>query len=370
MILRWTLKEMRRARFRVLASAAAVAAAFTLVTVFESIWTGEVEQVVAYIENTEADVWVMQRDVKNMHMASSFVRDTKRDQVAEVEGAAQVDAILYMSTLIEAGDRGWFSYIVGVERRGQLGGPWAMTAGSDEVQPGEAIVPSVLARLSNVGLGDRISVAGSIFRITGLSEGTFSMGNPVTFVNSLDLASILTLAGYDSYILVKARPGVSAEVLAAQVRAHVEDVEVLTAREFADSDRVLGKQMGVEVIALMTIIGTSLAVLLVMFVLYIHTSRIQRELAVLKALGFRNRHLYTAVALQAIVITGLGFLLAVVLALSLQALAPSLLPQLAVKVTGPVLAKVGIAGLLVATLATLVPARRVGAVDPMSVFQS
>jgi ABC-type lipoprotein release transport system permease subunit len=361
MILRWTLKEMRRARFRVLASAAAVAAAFTLVTVFESIWTGEVEQVVAYIENTEADVWVMQRDVNNMHMASSFVRDTKRDQVAQVEGAAQVDAILYMSTLIEAGDRGWFSYIVGVERRGQLGGPWAMTAGSDEVQPGEAIVPSVLARLSNVGLGDRI---------TGLSEGTFSMGNPVTFVNSLDLASILTLAGYDSYILVKARPGVSAEVLAAQVRAHVEDVEVLTAREFADSDRVLGKQMGVEVIALMTIIGTSLAVLLVMFVLYIHTSRIQRELAVLKALGFRNRHLYTAVALQAIVITGLGFLLAVVLALSLQALAPALLPQLAVKVTGPVLAKVGVAGLLVATLATLVPARRVGAVDPMSVFQS
>lgn len=370
MILRWTWQEIRRSRLRVLASASAVAAAFALVIVFESIWAGEVDHVVEYIEHADADVWVMQRDVSNMHMASSFVRDTTRDRVAEVPGVAQVDSILYMSTLVDAKGRGWFSYIVGLERSGQLGGPWAMAKGTDHVGRGEAVVPAVLARMSNVGLGDRVSIAGSSFGIVGLSTGTFSMGNPVTFVHRADLANILTLGGYDSYILAKADSGIAPEALATAIRERVDDVTVLTAREFAASDRILGEQMGVEVLALMTFIGTGLAVLLVMFVLYLHTTRIQRELAVLKALGFRNRHLYLGVALQGFVITGLGFGIAMFVAIGLQAIAPSLLPQLSIQVTGSTLAKVGLVGLGVALVASIVPARRIGAVDPMTVFQS
>lgn len=370
MIARWTFKELRRSPGRVLASSSAVAAAFALVMVFESIWAGEVSQVVAYIESAGADAWVMQEDVTNMHMSSSFVRDTKRDLVREVDGVARADAILYTSTLVEAGSRRWFSYVVGVERPDQLGGPWAMARGASAVGRGEAVIPAVMARLSDVGIGDQITVAGERLAIVGLSEETFSIGNPVTFVHGLDLADILTLSGYDSYVLAKAEPGVSPGELARRIRDQVGGVEVLTTGQLANSDRVLGEQMGVEVIALMTVIGTGLAVLLVTFVLYIHTSRIQRQLAVLKALGFRNRHIYAGVALQAAAITGLGFVLAAGLSVSLAALAPLLLPQLTMKVSAAVLARVAAIGLLVAIAATLVPARRVGAVDPMSVFQS
>lgn len=36
---------------------------------FDAIYRGEVERAVTYIRRMDADVWVMQRGVSNMHMA-------------------------------------------------------------------------------------------------------------------------------------------------------------------------------------------------------------------------------------------------------------------------------------------------------------
>lgn len=368
MIARWTVKALVRARARVLGSILAVGAAFALVITFRAVWEGETRQLAVYLERAGADVWVMQAHVSNMHMASSFISEGKRNEIAEVDGVRSVAGILYLNTMVQAGGRQWFCYVVGIDEAGQPGGPWSLAEGRPDVSVGEAVIPETLSRLTGTGLGDEIQIADRRFTVVGLSRETFSVTNPVAFVHAADLADLLSLTGYDSYILVQSDPGVAPSDLATRIREEIDGVAVLTTAEFVDNDLQLARQMGTELIALMTTICAVLATLLVGFSLFIHTSHNRRELVILKTVGFANRHIYGSVLIQAVVLTGLAFAFAVGVVEILALVGPRLAPILSLSVTSTTLLKIGIAGLAVALTATLLLARRIARVDPMSAF--
>jgi putative ABC transport system permease protein len=370
MIQRWAIKTLLRSRLRTLGSALAVGAAFALVIMFRAVWEGETEQLAVYLERAGADVWVMQAHVSNMHMASSFIAEGKRNEVARVPGVQSLAGILYLNTMVEAGDRQWFSYVVGLDEAGQMGGPWSVPQGRSHVGPGEAVIPETLALLTETEVGDEIQIADHRFTVVGLSAETFSATNPVTFVYAADLADLLSLTGYDSYILVRSEPDVSPGLLAGRIREEVDGVEALPTPEFVENDLQLARQMGTEVIALMTMLCAALATLLVGFSLFIHTSHNRRELVILKTLGFSNRHVYGTVLSHAVVLTGVALAFAVSAVEVLAIVGPRLAPILSLSITARALLEIGVAGFAVALAATLMLARRVARVDPMSAFNS
>lgn len=368
MIGRWGLKGIVQARARFVASTLAVATAMLLVIVFRAVWEGETKQLAVYLEEAGADVWVMQAHVSNMHMASSFISKGKRNEIARVPGVDDLAGILYLNTMVQAGDRQWFSYVVGLEEPDQIGGPWAMRGGTTELGDHDAVIPETLSRITDTSVGDTIEIGDRSFTVVGLSEGTFSVTNPITFVRAGDLADLLSLVGYDSYVLVRAAPGADPGALAEAIEDEVDGVEAMTTAELVASDVQLARQMGTEVIALMTAICAVLAVLLVAFALYIHTAAGRRELAVVKALGFRRRHVYQSVVLQSAVLTGAAFALALVGAGLIVVLGPRVAPVLSLSLRAPAVLEVGAAAFVVAVLATLAVARRVARVEPASVF--
>jgi len=370
MIMRWTVKSLLREPMALLGGAAAIAAALVLVMLFEAIWQGESSQVIAYVRKADADVWVMQKGVSNMHMATSLLDSWKESSVAEISGVADVTPILYMNTIVQVGNRNWFAYVVGLAPDARRGGPWDIAQGEARAQPGETVIPAMMATISEVKVGDAVQVANKTFRISGLSNGTFSMANPVLFVHADDLREILSAYGFVSYLLVKAQPGVAPAALAARIREQVNNVSALPRDAFVQSDYEMAIMMGSELIGIFTAIGAVLAVLLVAFTLYTHTIRRRRELAILKALGFRQHHIYAGVLFEAIVLMAVGFMLACLLALGGVYLTSLIAPQVTMQLTGTIVAKVGLVGTGVALLATLIPARQIARIDPQLVFQS
>ena len=362
MIGSWTIKALLRARARVVGSILAVGASFALVITFRAVWEGETQQLAVYLERAGADVWVMQAHVSNMHMASSFISEGKRHEIAKVDGVQSVAGILYLNTMVQAGGRQWFCYVVGIDEADQPGGPWSLAEGRGGVSLGEAVIPATLSRLTGTGIGDGIQIADRRFTVVGLSNETFSVTNPVAFVHASDLADLLSLTGYDSYILVRAEAGVAPGDLATRIDEEIDGVAALTTAEFVDNDLQLASQMGTEVIALMTMICAALATLLVGFSLFIHTSRTRRELVILKTVGFSNRHIYGSVLLQAMLLTGLAFGVAVGLVEVLAVVGPLLAPILSLRITFGALLEIGVAGLAVALAATLMLAHRIASV--------
>jgi putative ABC transport system permease protein len=366
---RWMLKTLWRQKGSLFSSASGIAAAFVLVIILDAAFVGESNQIVSYIRHTNPAVWVLQKGVSNMHMATTFVWDWKVDRVAELPGVKQTTPILYVNTVVKAGERNWFAFVVGLKPDSTRAGPWDMAAGRALPRDGEIVLPGEIADATGVQLGDKASIADQSFTVVGFSKGTFSMANSIAFVSFSDLEDLLSASGTVSFILVDAEPGQESEELAQRIESSVDKVSAIPQERFIKNDFQIALLMGVEVISFMTIIGSALAGLIVAFTVYTQVSRRRRELAIAKALGFRNHSLYAVVIMQSLVVTGLAVLIAF---LAVAVLAPAITaaaPMVTLDVTPNALLRVSIIAFAVAILAAMIPTYLVARVDPMSAFK-
>ncbi|HEX9756287.1 MAG TPA: ABC transporter permease [Nitrospiria bacterium] len=369
MMLRWAWKTLIRQRGGLFGSAGGLAGAFILVIFFSAVFRGEATQIVAYLENTRPDIWVMQRGVSNMHMATSFVYDWKADKIARLPGVKRVTPIVYLNTIVHAGDQDAFSFIVGLQEGSSRAGPWALAGGRSQLHSGETVIPEVLSKLSGVGIGDSVTITDRSFKIVGLSEETYSMANSVTFVSMSDLTDILSAFGTYSYLLVDLEEGIDARGFTKTIMDEIEKVNAMTHGDFVRSDFALGMMMGGEIIFMMTVICSGLAVLILGFTSYTQVMRKRRELAIAKAVGIRNLFLYTAVVFHAMVITLLALLLTGIFAIVFFPFISTLVPQVTLVVSIGDLAGMAVVAIIVAAISALIPAYLVSRLDPATVFQ-
>jgi len=367
-MLYWSLKTLFSEPVRLMVSALAVAVSFILVIFFSAVFEGESDQMVVYLEKMDADVWVMQKGVSNMHMASSMVWDWKADKIAQIAGVREVAAILYLNGPVKIGGKDWFSYIMGISPEYSRTGPWDMAEGESMPNPGEAVIPKVIAKLTGVQIGDEITLIDRTLRIVGFSRNTFSMASSVVFVSKKDLGDLLEASDQFSYMMVYAEPGVDGQALTERIKDEINKVNALTSDVLIESDWQLAVQMGAEIIHMMTIIGTLLATLIVAFTAYSLIARKKQELAIAKALGFGNGQIYLAALSQSVVVTVLGLLFALLISFTFLAWLPTVAPQINLAVRLHQFTSIAIVTLPVAILASLSAARTVTKVDPMAVF--
>lgn len=83
-----------------------------------------------------------------------------------------------------------------------------------------------------------------------------------------------------------------------------------------------------------------------------------------------NAALYISVAAQASVITLASVVFAVLLTLAAIPLTAAFLPQVTLLLTASSVLRIGAVGIVVALVASIVPARQIARVDPLSAFQA
>jgi len=364
----WSIKTLLSEPTRLFISALAVSMSFLLVVFFSAVFEGESEQMVTYLRKMDADIWVMQKGVSNMHMASSMVWDWKVDKIASIPGVKAVSAILYLNGPLKIGGKDWFSYLMGISPKYKNTGPWDMAKGKALPEQGEVVIPEVVSQLTGVQIGDEITMVDRKLRVVGLTHGTFAMASSVVFVSHEDLGNLLHGRDQVSYIMVYANPGVSTQTLIQRIKDDVEKVNVLSSEDFIQSDWQLATQMGTEIIRMMTTIGTLLATLIVAFTSYSLVARKKQELAIAKALGFSNGQIYSAALCQSVVITGTGLLFTLLLSYTLLTWLPAMIPQLNLAVGLHQFIPIVVITLPVAVIASFIAARTVVKVDPMTVF--
>ena len=367
-MLKWAWKSLISQRGSLVGSALGIASAFILVIFFDAIWRGESEQIVAYPNNINPDVWVMQTGVNNRHMAMSFVWDWKSDKIAKMPEVERVTPILYLNNVIVAGELEMFAFIVGLLPDAQRAGPWEMVAGRQIENSWEVVIPNVLSKLAGVTIGDKLRITDKYFTIVGLSKGTYSSANAVLFVPFDNLEDILSSFGTYSYLLVDAKEGVDAKWLAEKIRNDIEKINALPHEEFIKNDFEMARQMGVEIIVMMTTICTVLAILIIGFTAYSLITRKRRELAIIKALGINNSKIFYSVLIQSGLVTALGFVLALAFAFFVIPYIPILVPQLTLIVSTSAIVQLGLIAFIVAIIGTLIPTYMLVRLDPASAF--
>jgi putative ABC transport system permease protein len=119
------------------------------------------------------------------------------------------------------------------------------------------------------------------------------------------------------------------------------------------------------------IVGIAFVVGIAITSLTIFTTTVEKtkEFAVMKAIGFNNTDLFQLVVFQSFLIGLLGFVFGAILTLILSSFIDRIVPQFIVAVRWQDMLMVLGATLLMAFGAAIMPARRVGGLDPAAVFR-
>lgn len=361
-------RNLLQSRTQFILGVGGVALALLLMLSLDALLAGSEEDLVAYIEQSGADIFVSQEGVKNMHMASSAI--TWRDLTLAEHAAGVVSAspILYTTSIVKTDNADVLSYIIGFDPNEPLGGPREVVKGTAVPASDEVIIDEAIARSQSLALGDEVEIMGQTFTIVGLTRGLTNIVNSVSFIHIDDFQK-LRGEGVLSYALLDVAADKNINLVAAEINGRNDRVLALPATEFSHEERQIIKDMSVEILNIMNLSGFLIGLAVTALTLYTSTLRKRREYGVLKAIGAKNRHLYTVVAVQAALSLLLGFVAAISLVWVLGQVLPIIVPGMGLALTQVGVSRVLIASLLIGTVSALVPAWQLARLDPAQVFR-
>lgn len=368
-MIRVAFRNLFQNKTRLLISVGGVSLALLLILALDAIFTGVEHQTTAFIDNSGADIFVAQKDVRNMHMAFSSLPISVVDEVKTVDGVEEVTPILYLSNMIAVSDERTLAYVIGLPENAEMGMPWKMSSGKSIPDSGEAIIDQRVAQKSGVNFGDTVEILAHEFTVVGFSQGTTNIVNSIAFIPTADFQALRGNSSVVSYLLVRIRSGVEAEAVASRIEDEVDGVTALPRAAFSSQEARVVKDMSTDVIAIMNSIGFLIGSAVMALTVYTAVLARRREFGVLKALGARNGHLYRVVLTQALMSVLLGFTIGLVFTLLISFIVPRLGLSMTLELSAASLLKVGVVSLIITALSAILPIRQIAGLDPALVFR-
>ncbi len=359
-------RNLLKDKTRLALSIGGVALAVMLILLLNGFLVGINAQIAAYLDNEPGSLVVAQDGVENLLGISSRLPPGALGSV-KARGASKVIPILSQFVILDLHDKKQPAYLVGYDP--QIGGgPWRISAGREPRNDKEIVFDTILAQRHDVGLGNQVEILDRDFTIVGLSEGTNSWMTSFLFVRKTAIESLLRAPDAASFLLVTPSERISAEELLARLK-EVSGITARTKRDVIANDMKLFGKVFAAPIQLMAAIAFLVGALVVGLVIYTATVERQREYGVLKAIGARNGILYRVVMIQAIIAAGVGSALGVASAYGAAELIMTLRPQFLIVYEPTAVAESLGAGLAMALIAALYPARVVAGLAPAEVFR-
>ena len=316
-----------------------IGATLTMAGVFR----GMVDDGQVLIDNSGADLWVVQRGTLGPYAEPSSIRDDVWRGIAGMEGVAETGNAAYLTIQMAHAGKDTRVMIVGIEvdRPNRPGAPPYLTAGRPILQ---GHYEAIADERSGLTLGERVKIRRHDYTVVGLTRRMVSSsGDPMIFVPLKDAQEIQFLKDNDALINERARtaanpafnrpgsPGLleAAQATATQARSvnavlvrltpgadpavvagEIERWKRLTAYTKAQMEEILvakliatsAKQIGMFLVILAVVTAAIVA-----FIIYTMTLAKVREIAVLKLIGAKNRIIATMILQQALALGVIGF---------------------------------------------------------------
>ncbi len=305
------------------------------------VYRGMVDDARALLNNSGADLWVVQQDTQGPYAEASSLRDDAVRSLLGLPGVARAANVTYLTMQVRHQDSDMRAMVVGIEP-GQPGEPAYLLAGRHITRSHYEAVADLR---TGFGLGDRIRIRRHDYTVVGLTQRMVSSGgDPMVFIPLKDGQEAQFLKDNDAIlndrarnaanpglnrpgvpglleavqaaqasnhsvnaVLVQVRPGASAEGVAEPIRRwkHLEAFtraqmeEILVAKLIATS----AKQIAMF-LAILAVVSAAI----VAFIIYTMTLGKIREIAVLKLIGTRNRTIAGMILQQALGLGLIGFI--------------------------------------------------------------
>lgn len=363
------LRNLVAEKTRFAFSAAGIGFAVFLITVLLGLYQGWNEKVGGFVEDVDADAWIVREGTTDFINAASILPRSLGEDVADRNDVAGVYPLVVRPMQFFEGDKKVEIHLIGYDVESGIGGPVKIVKGRGDPGDGEIIVDDVLSRTLNVAIGDTLTSGDSSFEVIGIASGGNFAFTQAGFMSVEAAANLLDMGDLVTFWLVDLEEGASTDTLASEVTAGADGVAVYSSGEFASATRhrILDNVIPIIIV----ILGLALIVGIAITSLTIYTATVERtrEFGIMKAIGFNNGDLYRLVMLQSFITGGVGFVFGVALTLIASQFVDRIAAQFILYVRPFDVLLVLIATVVMAAISSIVPARRVGAVDPAVAFK-
>ena len=305
------------------------------------VYRGMVEDAKALLNNSGADIWVVQQDTQGPYAESSSLRDDVYRALLAQPGVSRAANVTYLTMQVRLSNADVRAMVVGFEP-GQPGEPGYLVAGRQITRSHYEAVADVKTGFQ---LDDTIRIRRHDYRVVGLTRRMVSSGgDPMVFIPLKDAQEAQFLKDNDAILNERARttanpnlnrpgvPGLLDAILASQNANHNVNAVLVQIAPNADPDHVASEirrwkhlqaftRAQMEEILVSKLIATSakqigmflviLAIVsaaIVAFIIYTMTLGKIREIAVLKLIGTRNRTIAGMILQQAMGLGLIGFM--------------------------------------------------------------
>jgi putative ABC transport system permease protein len=360
-------RNLSQDKTRLALSIGGVALAVMLILILKGFLTGMNRQIASYIDHSPGSLLVAQKGISNLLGATSILPPKVSDQIEHVSGVEKVIPILSQFVILDLHGKKQPAYMIGYEPE-QGGGPWKITEGREPTTNTEMTMDRVIASRHNLKIGDKFEVLDKNFTIVGLSDGTTSWMTSFFFILKPAAEMLLRAPGATSYLLIETNAGLNVEEIQTRLNG-LPGINALTKDEVSANDIKLFAKVFSAPLKLMVGIAFLVGTMVVGLVIYTATVERQREYGVIKAIGANNSVLYRVVTAQALVAATSGAIAGVLLAyLTAQAIM-AVRAQFLIVIEPRDVLLAFLAGLGMALLAALFPARVISGLAPAEVFR-
>lgn len=304
------------------------------------VYRGMVDDARALLNNSGADLWVVQKDTQGPYAESSSIRDDVYRGILGMPGVVQAANVTYLTMQVRKDNTDVRTMVVGYEP-GKPGEPGYLVAGRRAIRSHYEAIADVK---SGFAVGDRISIRRHDYSVVGLTRRMVSSGgDPMVFIPLKDAQEAQFLKDNDAIVNERARtaanpvlnrpgvPGLLDAINASQASNHnvnavlVRVAEGRTDEEVARDIRrwkhlqaytreqmeelLIAKLIATSAkqIGMFLVILTIVSAAIVAFIIYTMTLGKIREIAVLKLIGTRNRTIAGMILQQALGLGLIGF---------------------------------------------------------------
>jgi len=307
------------------------------------IYRGMVDDAKVLLDNSGAQLWVVQKDTLGPYAESSSIHDDVWRSIRAMPGVARAANITYLTMQVRQGERDVRAMVTGVTagEPGTPGWPTYLVAGRQITRGHYEAVADIA---SGFKLGDHLLIRRNQYTVVGLTLRMVSSGgDPMVFIPLKDAQEAQFLKDNDAIRQQRRRtaenpafnrpevPGLLDAVIASQsVNPYVNAVLVQieaghTPEVVAESIRrwkrltvytrsqmeeiLVGKLIATSArqIAMFLVILSLVSSAIVAFIIYTLTLGKIREIAVLKLIGTRNRTIIGLIMQQSIALGLIGF---------------------------------------------------------------
>ena len=307
------------------------------------VYRGMVDDGKVLLDNSGANLWVVQKDTLGPYAESSSIPDDLWRSIRTLPGVAEAANVTYLTMQVGRGEKDVRAMVVGIAagEPGTSGWPPQLVAGRQITRGHYEAVADIA---TGFRLGDEVKIRRNHYTVVGLTRRMeSSSGDPMVFIPLKDAQEAQFLKDNDAILMQRRRteanpafnrpgvPGLLDAVIASQtsnnsvnavlvrIQSEYSPQEVaepirrwkrLTVYDRAQMEEILvGKLIATSAkqIAMFLVILAVVSAAIVAFIIYTLTMDKIREIAVLKLIGTRNRTISGMILQQALVLGVIGF---------------------------------------------------------------